>query len=242
MKNLYSLSEPEFELIVALSLSLLGYISYYFIAFSDSATQANLKLFGLKNNELHQFVLQKTTGFIFMGIFPLLFLTFFLDFPVKFGFGENIHLQTLYWVVGIALAIIPINFLIAGKAENLKQYPQIRISTWEKSTFALNFIGWAIYLLGYEYLFRGVLFLGSLPMLGLIPAIVLNVVIYSLAHLPKGMKETLGSIPVGLLICVITYKTGNIWASFFIHLTMAISNELFAFYRHPEMHFKKITH
>lgn len=242
MKDLYSLSEPEFELIIVLSLALLGYISYYFISFSDSANEAILKFTGLKNNALHQFVLQKTIGFIFMGLFPLLFLTFFLRFPVKYGFGGNIHLQTFYWVVGVSLAIIPINFLIAGKAENLKQYPQIRISTWDKSTFALNFMGWSIYLLAYEYLFRGVLFLGSLPMLGLIPAIVMNVVIYSLAHLPKGIKETLGSIPVGLLICVITYNTGNIWASFFIHLTMAISNELFAFYRHPEMHYKKITY
>lgn len=241
MKHLSNLSELELEFTTVLSLTFIGYTFYYFFAFSEKTNEMTLDYLNFKNGPLQQFCFQKIVGFLFMGIFPFLTLSILWGSPLQYGFSEHIGIDTLYWVTGAAVFIIPINFMIAGNPENLKQYPQIRTPTWNNNTFLINFIGWFGYLLAYEFLFRGVLFLGSLSMLGLIPAIALNTVIYALAHLPKGIKETFGSIPVGILVCVITYTTGNIWASFLIHLTMAVSNEVFAFYRHPEMSYDKLT-
>lgn len=242
MQYISNLSEPEFEFTVVILLTLLGYTFYYFLAFSEKSNEVLFRFFKIKKGPIQQFCFQKITGFLIMGLFPFVILSICLQSPLKYGFLENMQSETLFWILGIGLIVIPINFLIAGKPQNLEQYPQIRTPNWSSNTFLVNFVGWFMYLLAYEFLFRGVLFLGSLSMLGLIPAIVLNTAIYSLAHLPKGSKETFGSIPVGILVCFITFKTGNIWASFFIHLTMAFSNEVFAFYRHPEMHYNKIPH
>lgn len=115
----------------------------------------------------------------------------------------------------------------------------MRVGHWTMKTVYLNAGGWLVYLLGYEFLFRGILFFGILPSLGLYGTIAVNTAVYSLAHLEKGPKETLGSIPLGILICLITFETGTIWAAFLIHLFMALSNEYIALYHHPDMHFKK---
>ncbi len=242
MKYINNLSEAEFEFVVTISLALLCYCSYYFIAFSDKTYTIFSRLFKKEISAIHTFCFQKFTGFLFMGLLPVLVISIYLKSPLDYGLSLNMGFETFYWISGIAVVIIPVSFLTAGNPENLKQYPQIRIPYWNRNTFLIDFMGWFMYLLAYEFLFRGVLFFGSIPMMGLLPAIVLNVAIYALAHLPKGAKETFGSIPVGILVCYITYQTGNIWASFLIHLTMAYSNEVFAFLRHPEMHYHKITH
>ena len=242
MNHINSLSGPEIEFVIAVLLTLFCYTLYYFTAFSEKAAEALFRLFRIKHGAVEQFGFQKLTGFVFMGLLPILVILICLGSPLPYGLSGSISIETFFWVIGLTAIIIPINFFIAGKPENLKQYPQIRIDSWNRNTFLVNFTGWTLYLLAYEFLFRGVLFTGSLSILGFIPALVLNVIIYALAHLPKGAKETFGAIPVGIIICAITYQTGNIWASFLIHLTMALSNEVFAFYRHPEMYYKKRIH
>lgn len=236
MQGIKSLSNAEFEFVVAITLTTLAYCSYYFIAFSENAFLAVARIFNFKNNPILVFCFQKLSGFIFLGILPALGVLLLLGkSPFLYGFMGNISAEIFYWVSGTALIVIPINFFIAGKPKNLKQYPQIRINNWSKSTFLIDGVGWFIYLLAYEYLFRGVLLLGVYPTLGMVNAIVISTSIYALAHIHKGFKETFGSIPVGLLVCFITFETGSIWASFFIHLVMALSNEFFAFYSNPKM-------
>ena len=107
------------------------------------------------------------------------------------------------------------------------------------NTILLNTVGWGLYLLAYEYLFRGILFFGVLPWLGLYATIALNTTIYALAHLPKGAKETIGAIPLGIVVCLITFETGNIWVAFLVHMILALSNDYIALYHHPDMHYTR---
>jgi membrane protease YdiL (CAAX protease family) len=87
----------------------------------------------------------------------------------------------------------------------------------------------------YEILFRGILLFGTLPLLGAPAAILLNMSLYSLTHIPKGLKETLGALPVGFLFCAITLYTGTIWIALLVHGMLAVANDLFALYFHSEM-------
>ena len=70
-------------------------------------------------------------------------------------------------------------------------------------------------------------------------AIALNCALYSFAHFYKGPGESFGSIPVGLILCYLTLLTGNIWMAVLIHCVMALSNEWFSLYFHPEMRLVK---
>ena len=73
--------------------------------------------------------------------------------------------------------------------------------------------------------------------MGFAAAMVLNTILYALAHLYKGRMETLGSVPVGVLLCYLTFLTGNIWTAVVIHCLMALSNEWFSIRFHPDMRF-----
>jgi membrane protease YdiL (CAAX protease family) len=103
-------------------------------------------------------------------------------------------------------------------------------------------LGWAIYLLGDEFLFRGILFFSGIDILPLWLNITINCILYAVAHLPKGKLEIIASLPFGVVLCLISYYTGNFWAAWLIHLTLALSNSLIAIKANPLMQFdfKKI--
>ncbi|MBK7407616.1 MAG: CPBP family intramembrane metalloprotease [Saprospirales bacterium] len=71
------------------------------------------------------------------------------------------------------------------------------------------------------------------------PALAVNVAIYSIAHIPKGIGEALGAIPFGIIVCLAAAATGNIWFPFLVHCVLALSNDWFSLYFNPEMHLKK---
>jgi membrane protease YdiL (CAAX protease family) len=95
-------------------------------------------------------------------------------------------------------------------------------------------------LFGYEFLFRGVLLFPLVEAIGLWPAIAVNIAIYSATHIPKGLTETIGAIPLAIVLCLIGVQTGNIWVAVFVHIAMAWTNTLITFKKHPDMHFVKV--
>ena len=116
---------------------------------------------------------------------------------------------------------------------------QIRARIWTHKTVLLNIVGWALYLFGYEFLFRGILLFPLAETLGVWPAIAVNIALYSTTHIPKGMQETIGAIPFGLVLSLLTLASGNIWIAFVVHLAMALTNSFTSLKYHPQMQFKK---
>jgi membrane protease YdiL (CAAX protease family) len=153
------------------------------------------------------------------------------------GFGMNKEA----WILTAILCplLILINVLRAGKPANLVHYPQIRAKEWTPATFAGSSIGWVIYLLGYEICFRGILLFGCVEVMGVWPAIAINASIYSFAHFFKGIGETVGAIPFGIIISLISLWTGNFMVAFLVHCSLALSNQTVAFLAHPDMKWKK---
>ncbi|MDT8309286.1 MAG: CPBP family intramembrane glutamic endopeptidase, partial [Bacteroidales bacterium] len=70
-------------------------------------------------------------------------------------------------------------------------------------------------------------------------AVSINVMAYAFVHITKGGREALGAIPMGILLCLVTLNTGNVFAAFMIHLTLALSNELFSLHYHTEISYKR---
>lgn len=223
-------SQPMLEIFICI----LGFAAYFFIANASSLNN----LFK-KNNLVLWIVFQRSTGVLFLGIIPALIgLTLLHKTSVDFGIKAANFLPTLFWILGLSAFLIPMNIIFARKPGNLKIYPQIRAIEWTIKLILINVFTWAAYLLAYEFLFRGFLLFPCERILGYWPAILINTAIYAFVHIPKGMKETLGAIPFGILLCIITFNTGTIWAAFFIHLILALSNDFIAVYANPEMQFK----
>lgn len=175
------------------------------------------------------------SGFTFCLI-PLANLSFSLSRFARFIHFTNANL-TLQSAIFFSFFALYVTYRFAGRPENLRAYPQLRISQWTSGLLFYNCLSWMFYLAGYEIILRGFLLFPSIQSLPLAYAILLNLILYSLAHLPKGRKETLGSIPFGLLLCILTAVTGNIWNAFIIHSALAVSNDIFSIKANPRMIF-----
>ena len=145
------------------------------------------------------------------------------------------------WVIGLLLILIPANAFIARTTTNQASYPQVRYQSWTPTFFLLNSLTWLLYLLGYEFLFRGLLLFPVIEVIGLWPAIGLNVVLYAMVHAPKGWREVFGAIPFGIVLCLASYETGNFWVAFVAHGSQAVVNELFSIRANPGMTFSNTT-
>ncbi|GAB4128772.1 MAG: hypothetical protein OHK0045_23400 [Raineya sp.] len=234
------LSEKELDAVIALSNVTVGFITYWFM--SQSLIAENYFALRYPKQQQVYFVLfQRYAGFLFLGLLPS-FVTFaflptsWADYGVKLP--ENI--ETFYWIVGLACIIIPLNAWNAKKADNLLVYPQIRATEWTKSTFLQEYTSWIAYLLAYELLFRGFLLFALYRISGAWVATMVNVALYAIAHIPKGQKEAIGAIPLGILLCYLTLKTNDIWVAVVVHIILALSNSFFSFMAQPNMKYKKV--
>jgi membrane protease YdiL (CAAX protease family) len=179
--------------------------------------------------------ISRIAGISLFGILPVLYLLPQKMQIIKYG----LDLKDIYISLLIFLAFFPILFLInffnSKKEQNLAVYPEIRKPVWSKGLVFMSAISWLAYIVAYEFLFRGWFLYSTIEVFDYWPSIIINVVLYALAHLPKGMKETVASIPFGVLLCVITLETGNILAAVLIHGFLGLINEWMSLKAHPKM-------
>lgn len=225
--------------IFAVLWSVVGYSAYHFLSRSRSLASRIWKLYPELDPQVKEVLLERIWGVIFLGIIPVLFI-FILprlslqDYGLRFAFQE----PPAWWSYLLILAILIASYFWSSTPGNLVRYPQIRIKTWTPGLLTISGISWVIFLIAYEFLFRGILLFASLDVLDYWPAIALNCTLYAFAHFNKGPGEIVGTIPLGLILCHLTVQTGNIWSAVVIHSVMALSNEWFSIRVNPELKVK----
>ena len=224
------------EPILAISLVTVGFAIYHFVSISPKIKHRFATKYGeVRGNTKAQWSF-RYLGAMTIGIVPAIVMMIALGKnPEDYGLAFKNHSTSLYWILGLAAVIIPMNFFNSKKEKNLAFYPNVREPQWTKGMVAKNAFTWVAYLFGYELMFRGLLLFGTVALLGEWPAIILNVAFYVLVHVPKNLEESVGAIPLGLLLCLITLTTGTIWVAFFVHITLALSNFFFSLRHHPDM-------
>jgi len=230
------MTSEELRFILAVSWCALGFAAYYFL----SNKQAFAARVGTLNRKFeaqgNQVLLQRSLGIIFLGILSALIIILLPGVTIReYGFGFAFQAAPPWWSFLVIPLILVIGFYSSKRAGNLEHYPQIRAKTWTPGMLVISGTSWILFLVGYEFLFRGFLLHASLGMMDAGPAIALNCALYALAHFYKGPGETFGAIPVGILLCYMTLVTGNIWCAVILHSVMALSNEWFSLYFHPGM-------
>lgn len=224
------------EPVTSIALIGIGFIVFWFFSNSDFLQSFCINRYGKDKSLILTIVFQKLFGIIMFGIIP--FLIFFVAFSCNltdYGLKFSNLLTSLYLILLLSVILIPMIFFTSGKPENLKHYPQIRIKEWNIKLIIINSLIWIAYLLAYEFLFRGILLFSWVHVIGVWPAIAINTSIYACTHISKGFKEAISAIPFGIILCIITLITGNIWVAFFAHVLLALSNDYFALYHNPEM-------
>ncbi len=236
-----SWKENDLKTMLPIVSALVFFVIYWFVA-QSSVIKAK---FYAKNDadtaSVKHIFFTKYFGFLAMGVAPTIICLLFIkdvslaDYGLTFIPSTTVF--TLVWTLGLCILVIPLAAFSAKKPKNLVNYPQIRAKKWDNSIYIKNLLGWALYLFGYEFLFRGVLLIPLVDTLGVWPAIAINIALYSATHIPKGLDETIGAIPLGLVLCLLTLASGTIWIAFIVHVAMAWTNSLTALKHHPEIHY-----
>ena len=236
-------STTDTHLFVPIITSLIGFAVFWFISKSERIKAKYYAKYSFDIASVKHIYFTKIVGFVTMGVLPVLGCFLFTDFNTFESLGLILSVPTLpyslAWIVGLAILVMPITYFSAQKAKNLVNYPQIRAKIWTQKTVILNVVGWSLYLLGYEVLFRGVLLFPLVEYMGVWPAIAVNIALYSATHIPKGMDETIGAAPLGLVLCLLTLASGSLLIAFVIHVVLALTNSFTALKFHPEINYQK---
>lgn len=127
--------------------------------------------------------------------------------------------------LAVAVVVLPLSFRGARSPAMRAQLPEIRGVPLVGALFWRATFAWAVYLFGYECLFRGVLFGFFSARLGVWPGLAASTALYTWAHLHKAWPETLGSVLMGFVFGWMAYVTGGFLAPFLLHLAISVGSE-----------------
>ena len=202
------------------------YLAYYFSYEYKWVGKLAAKHRDTGNRKEFAIHIPRFIGFMLLGVIPLIIATIFYSKPAsEYGFaficGKNSLAISL---VSIAIFLL-VGILRSGKGIDTSYYPQVRIPAWNRRSQILNILSWVLYLLGYEFMLRGLMFFTCLHAFGLIPAIIINSVIYSLIHIFKGKGEAFGAFFLGIVFCLLAYYTNSFLLPFILHVILAVGND-----------------
>lgn len=147
---------------------------------------------------------------VYYLIIPLLLIALFRDRPSEYGFTLGDWRQGLKWTVLICLAAVPVLYLSARTPAMVAYYGRVERSLPQiLLTSALDLVGW-------EFLFRGLILFGLLRVVGP-SAVLLQAVPFALAHLGKPELETLSTIFGGTLFGWVAWRSRSFVYPFLIH-------------------------
>lgn len=238
-----ALKHEDLRVFIPVVIGTISFIIFWFTWQSPSLKKASIQRYGESEGLANIIIFTKVLGGLLMGLLPM--LAYLIAFPATtlsdLGLGLSIDtlFATVIWTIGLGAVMVFLVWNHARRPSAFASYPQIRAKQWTHRMMARHLFGWSVFLLGYEIFFRGVLLFPLVESIGLWPAIAVNIAIYSGTHIPKGIKEALGTIPMSIVFCLICVQTGNIWVPVIVHIMMAYTNALTSFKHNPLTNYAK---
>lgn len=223
--------DGDMEVVLPMMLCLIGFSAFWGVS----------KLKNINDGSVKNILFTKYWGLLTMGILPAIIALYLMPQYSLADYGLTYNpdstMDSVIATIVLASITIPLTYITAKKSKHRENYPQIRETNWDRKLVVKNILGWSAYLLGYEFLFRGILLFPLVDALGVWPAIAINTAMYSATHIPKGMDEAIGAAPLGIILCLITLMTGTIWVAIVVHILMALANSFSSIYHNPNMKF-----
>ena len=195
---------------------------HYVAIIVASYATAMMALMSSQSSPLPRFSSIEIDALIYYGLIPLFILFALLrKNPLQLGIGLGDY---KFWIPA-SLAYLAITLPIVYMGASLSSVQQYY------SDNAFNFMDYLIhvtlFMLGWEYLFRGFLLVGLRDSLKE-GAILVQMIPFTLLHLGKPDIEIIACIIPGLVWGYICYRSNSFWPAFFIHLITNVFLKLLA--------------
>lgn len=216
----------------SISVIIIGVVVFYYIYYYTSESRSMVKFvqqnFSDGDSGLALFFYKKLNGLILLGVVPAILYFMVLNASgAKFGLSLNHLSSSILLVAGlILLTALVLFFHHRGKPN--RSTLQINPAQWNTSLFMLNVLGWSLYLIAYEFLFRGILLFECYEHLGFWPAVAINISIYSAVHMVNGKDQTIGALVFGTLACYFALTRGTLLIPIFMHLSLSILSNFYS--------------
>ena len=161
------------------------------------------------------------SSFLYLGVLPILTILIFLrknplDYGLRIG---NYKIWSVY-VCAFLIIALPILY-ITSELSSVRGYYSSENFEW--LTYSLEIL---IYMLGWEFMFRGFLLFG-LKERYKEGSILIQMIPFTILHLGKPEIETLSCVITGLLWGYIAYRGNSFWPAYIMHVVVNISNKYF---------------
>jgi membrane protease YdiL (CAAX protease family) len=177
--------DPDiFRLILAIGWVMLSFGAYYLLYRKViPAGGPEMPVQGMESN-VSRILQLRLLGMFLFGALPGFFIILVLRDPLS-DYGAVLQFRELppWWIYPVLVLIPVTTHRTAGSEKNLNAYPQMRIRAWTPFILLVSGISWVLYLVAYEFLFRGLLLSASVAVMTGWQAITLNCILYALAHL-----------------------------------------------------------
>jgi membrane protease YdiL (CAAX protease family) len=172
-----------------------------------------------------------------------------LGLPVLAGMPGQIAFQAIpgdmdHYLIGIILLLSIIVFAVSWffAVQKIKQFhsfhhPFISCTRPVASYFLIRII----YLVVYEFFFRGILLFNIVLVAGILISVSINIILYVIIHLFDDRSAIIGAVPFGVVMCWLSWETKSVWPAVLLHLVLALTSEIKIFYHLFQSSNKVIT-
>lgn len=202
--------------------SLVLFYSFFFVAVyaSEKCDSGNLKSVLSGKGEQNVLINRLIAGIFFLGLGTAGILA-------KRNPDSDIFIPSLGKDGSAAWIIIAAAAIFTGTFTGLKKRSPSQNNIYPLPLhflFSFLFIR-TLFLIAYEFFFRGVLVFVIVEDFGSIVAIIVNIILYVLVHW-FNKEERYGAVLMGVILCGATLYYHSVWPAIIIHLSLALSNEI----------------
>lgn len=130
---------------------------------------------------------------------------------------------------GLPLAVLA-GFIGSRDPGLQKMYPFAKAACAGAGTFVrYEILYLVLYYLPWEFVFRGVLFLPLVPVLGLVPALAIQALASTLLHIGHPDSEVFAAAGAGLAFGLVAFFTGSFLYTFVLHAATGMATDAFIF-------------
>jgi membrane protease YdiL (CAAX protease family) len=170
-------------------------------------------------------IFERLFGFLFFGPLALLLYYFMRGKFCTCSLGMNVHYsQGVAVLTAFLLAIVLIvSWLYARSRFNNNTVVRCTGTKWK----FISYLILATYAISIEFLFRGMLWHTWLNNGEASVALLVNMVVFALFYLPKGLRYAIASVPFSFALCILSLISHSFWPCAIVHIVLVISYEWF---------------
>ncbi len=125
------------------------------------------------------------------------------------------------------LIMLPVFYYVAHSDGFKNSYPSDYYARESVDVFWIITISYLVYFLGWEFIFRGYFLLALKDRIGVVPAILLQMVPFAAMHINKPPLEAMSSIIGGIVLGILVIRVRSFWPCIIIHWVLHASINYF---------------